>query len=102
MVEISESYRESGHQKWMRSTVERLLDSLSPELLTGLGTIVLTDAASISPGKTHRARGLKHDGNTCLGFYHPRTRGETAWIELVGDNIVGGLPRPPTTPGILP
>ena len=95
MVEISESYhREFGHQTWMRSTVDRLLNSLSPELLTGLGAIVLTDAESIGRGKTHRVRGRKHDRNKCLGFYHPRTPRAMAWIELVVDKIVVGLHRP--------
>ena len=93
MVEISESYRGSGHYKWMRPTVDRLLQSLPPELLTGLGTIVLTDAHSIGPGKTQRVRGRKHHRNKCLGFYHHRTQSEVAFIELVADNIAPSVPR---------
>ena len=93
MVEISESYRGSGHYKWMRPTVDRLLESLPPELLTGLGTIVLTDAQSIGPGKTQRVRGRKHHRNKCLGFYHHRTQSEVAFIELVADNIAPRVPR---------
>jgi len=94
MVEISESYRGSGHRPWMRSTVDRLLHSVPPELLSGLGRVILTDAESIGRGKTRRVRGRKYDRNKCLGFYHPRTRDETAWIELVADNIAPGVPRP--------
>ena len=94
MVEISESYRASDHPGWIRSTVDRLLHSLPPELLTGLGTIVLTDAESIDGGKTHRVRGRKHRRDKCLGFYHRGTRGEMAWIELVADNVTAGAPRP--------
>jgi hypothetical protein len=94
MVEISESYRGGGQPNWMRPTVNRLLHSLPPELLAGLGTVVLTDAASIGRGKTHRVRGRKHDRNKCLGFYHRRTLGETAWIELVADNVAAGAPSP--------
>jgi len=55
---------------------------------------MLTDAESIGRGKTRRVRGRKYDRNKCFGFYHPRTQGETAWIELVADNIVAGMPRP--------
>jgi hypothetical protein len=94
MVEISESYRGSKQPQWIRLTVNRLLDSLPPGYLSGLGIIVLTDAELVGRGKTRRVRGRKHNRNKCLGFYHARTRGEAAWIELVADNIVAGLPRP--------
>jgi hypothetical protein len=54
---------------------------------------MLTDTESVGRGKTRRVRGRKYDRNKCLGFYHPRTQSETAWIELVVDNIVAGMPR---------
>jgi hypothetical protein len=94
MIEISERYRGSVRPQWMRTTVDRLLRSVPPELLNGLGTVMLTDAEAIGRGKTRRIRGRKYDRNKCLGFYHPRTQSETAWIELVVDNIAAGAPRP--------
>ena|SRR5438132_13001694 len=102
MVEISESYRGSGHYKWMRPTVDRLLQSLPPELLTGLETIVLTDAQSIGPGKTQRVRGRKHHRNKCLGFYHHRTQSEVAFIELIADNIAPRGAAPTSASAVLP
>lgn len=94
MVEISERYRSNPAPPWMRRTVERLLGSLAQEHLTGLRTIVLTDAASVDGGKTRRRGGRKYDRKDCLGFYYPAHRQGPAWIELVADNIIGALARP--------
>jgi hypothetical protein len=93
MLEISESYRSSSPPKWMHSTVDRLLSSLPAQFLNGLGTVVLTDSESVGRGRTHRVGGRKYNRRDCRGFYHASTRRETAWIELVADNIVAGVPR---------
>ena len=94
MIQIHESYEGNEVPKWMRSTVERLLKSVPEDLLGGLGTVVLTDSASIGHGKTHRVGGRKYNRSECRGFYHVGTRREVAWIELVTDNMLAGWPRP--------
>lgn len=94
MVEIRESYRAYAAPEWVRRTVDRLLSSIAEQHLNGLGTIVLTDSAAIGRGKTQRVGGRKYERKDCLGFYHARQRGEPAWIELVVDKVVAGLPRP--------
>jgi hypothetical protein len=94
MVELSESYRGGAAPAWMHSTVERLLGSLPDDFLSGLGTIVLTDSESIGRGKTGRVRGRKYNRRDCRGFYHAGTSREVAWIELVADNMIAGMPKP--------
>lgn len=93
MVEVRESYQGDGAPQWMRSTVERLLRSVPEDLVGSLGTIVLTDSATIGRGKTPRVGGRKYNRSECRGFYHPATRQGEAWIELVADNIVAGWPK---------
>jgi hypothetical protein len=92
VVEIQENYKEFVPPAWFRSTVERLLTSLGAEHVGGLGSVVLTDAASIGRGKTHRVGSRKFERNRCRGFYNPKWRGQMAWIQLLTDNIVVGYP----------
>lgn len=94
MVEITETFQDRVPPKWIRPTVERLLQSVPEEFLTGLGTVVLTDSATIGRGKTHRVRGRKYARKDCLGFYHHGTRQDVAWIELVADNMLTRVPSP--------
>jgi len=97
MVRVSESYQAEGAPPWMRVTVERLLQSVPEDLLGSLGTVVLTDSASIGGGKTQRLAGRKYNRSECRGFYHAATRQEPAWIELVADNMVARWPKPVLT-----
>lgn len=94
MVEIVESYQSYSAPAWLPSTVKRLLHSVPEGLLSGIGTVVLTDSDTIGRGKTHRVGGRKHKRRDARGFYHPGTPREVAWIELIADNIVAGLPKP--------
>jgi hypothetical protein len=94
MIQVHESDEGAEVPNWMRSTVERLLQSVPEDLLGGLGSIVLTDSISIGRGKTHRVGGRKYDRSDCRGFYHAGTRREVAWIELVTDNMLTGWPKP--------
>lgn len=91
-VQISESYRDYRPPRWVRPTVERLLAGVPARYLTGLGTVVLTDAASIARGKTGRKAGRKSNRNICLGSYYRRHRGSPAYIEIVVDNTVTQFP----------
>lgn len=92
MATVHESYREYRAPRWIRPTVDRLLASIPAAHLSGLGTVVLTDAAAIGVGKTQRVAGRKYDRNACLGFYHRKRGGTPASIEIVVDNAVAGWP----------
>jgi hypothetical protein len=89
---VHESYREYQAPRWIRPTVERLLASIPAAHLSGLGTVVLTDAAAIGVGKTKRVAGRKYNRNACLGFYRRKHGGTPASIEIVVDNAVAGWP----------
>ncbi|HYO76119.1 MAG TPA: hypothetical protein VE010_06610 [Thermoanaerobaculia bacterium] len=88
LPDIHERFRRHTPPRWVRPTVERLLESLPAGHLGAIQAIVLTDAATIGRGKTHRVGRRKYLRNECLGFYHPASRRQGAWIELVVDNIV--------------
>jgi hypothetical protein len=92
VVTVQEAYRDYQPPRWIRPTIERLLAGIPRAYVSGLGTVVLTDAAAIGDGKTRRVAGRKHDRNTCQGFYHARYRGTPAYIEIVVDNVVGRFP----------
>jgi hypothetical protein len=72
---------------------------LPEHYLSGLQSVVLTNAKAIGKGKTGRVQGRKYLRNRCLGYYHrKRGDGEPAWIEIVVDNIIAayvtpGMPR---------
>jgi hypothetical protein len=89
-VAIHENYKDYTPPPWVKPAVERLLASLAPEHIAGLESIVLTDAASIGKGRTHRVGKRKYRRSECRGFYNPRTRTSAAWIQLVVDNVIAG------------
>jgi hypothetical protein len=92
MATVHESYRNYQPPPWIRPTVERLLAAIPAAHLSGLGAVVLTDAAAIGVGKTSRVAGRKYNRNTCLGFYQRKHRGTPASIEIVVDNAIAGWP----------
>jgi hypothetical protein len=94
VVPIHENYKDYQPPRYARSTVARLLSALPQHYLLGLQSVVLTNATAIGRGKTRRIQGKKYLRNTCLGWYYPKWKGETAWIEIVVDNIVAGILRP--------
>ena len=92
MVELRHSFKDYEPPRWLDKTVRCLLKSLSDEHVAGLEAIVLTDSASIGKGKTNRVRGRKYRRDECRGFYHQAWHGEPAWIQIVVDNILHGIP----------
>jgi hypothetical protein len=76
----------------MRPTVERLLASLPKTHYRGLGAIVLTETEVARSRKGGR-RSRRNRRGTALGTYHPAWQGQSAWIELVVDEIVKQLPK---------
>jgi hypothetical protein len=88
MVPIYESYEGYRPPRCARSTIAKLLSKLPQQYLSGLQSVVLTNAAAIGRGKTRRVAGKKYVRNECLGFYHAKFKGEQAWIEIVVDNVI--------------
>jgi len=69
----------------------RLLGGTPSKYLSGLKTVVLTDAAGLNHEQRRAktlSRGKKVPIRRCRGLYHHATRAEPAWIELSIDNIV--------------
>lgn len=98
MIPVYESYKGYQPPRYAQPAIAKLLSSLPKQYLSGLQSVVLTNAAAIGKGKTGRIAGKKHARRDCLGFYHPRLNGDQAWIEIVVDNIVAawfgpGMPR---------
>ena len=92
MVPVKEDFRAYAPPSWVAPTVRRLLDSLPPEYLMGLSSIVLTESRLTGKAKIRRRAGRKHSPNERLGFYRPTWRGEPPCIYLIVDNIVALKP----------
>src|SRR5438094_812312 len=93
VVNIYENYVRYTAPRWVRSSINRLMKTLSPEHVGGLRSIVLTSSAAIGRGKTGRVGGRKYLRGHCRGFYHQEWHGEPAWIEIVVDRSIGPIPR---------
>jgi hypothetical protein len=93
MVRLYENYKDYQPPRFVHRTVANLLSWLPKQYLSGLQSVVLTNAKAIGRGKTIRVRGKRHFRHDCRGFYHPGRHGEAPWIEIVVDNIIAGLPH---------
>jgi hypothetical protein len=73
------------------ATVEKMLDSVPPKFLSGLGETVLTNTASL-PRKLRRSitksRGRKVHQAECGGLYFKEWNGRPAWIKIFVDNTL--------------
>jgi len=92
MTTILEDYQTYTAPRWVRRTVERLVQSLAEEHLHGVSAIILTDSARIRVRKDGR-RPRRNRSGVVVGRYHPRSQ-EPAWIELIVDDIVLSMPKP--------
>jgi hypothetical protein len=92
LITICENYKEYRPPSSTRRTVEKLLSSLPERYQSGLQSVVLTNAVAVNLGKTGRINGKKYRRKECRGFYHPRQRGDPAWIEIVVDNVIADTP----------
>ncbi len=88
MIPVYESYEGYQPPRYAHATVAKLLSKLPPHYLSGLQSVVLTNGLAIGRGKTRRVAGKRYARKACPGFYHPRFKGEQAWIEIVVDNIL--------------
>jgi hypothetical protein len=79
----------------VRRLIEALLDSVDPEYLQGLGSIVLSSQLQL-PRKDRRkkflSRGRKHPVSRVLGFYRQCWKSQPASIELYVDKILAQAP----------
>jgi hypothetical protein len=101
MLSVFENYQDYQPPRYAHSTIAQLLSKLPQQYLSGLQSVVLTNAAAIGRGKTRRVAGKKYFRNECLGFYHPKLKGDQAWIEIVVDNIVASW-FGPSMPRFMP
>lgn len=69
MVRIHEAYRDYDPPRWIRQTVERLLTAITVPSTSELGSVVLTNSATVGAGRTRRV--LFHE----LGHHLDRTIG---------------------------
>jgi hypothetical protein len=91
MTDIRSEITDGTEPAWMRPTVERLLASLPDGSCQGLGAIVLT-RSDIALGRRRGRRSRANRNGVPLGAYHPRWSGQSAWIELMVDQIVKQVP----------
>ena len=88
VIPIHENYEGYEPPRYVHPTIDRLLAGVPRQYLSGLQSVVLTNAAAIGKGKL-KAAGKTHSRRNCNGFYHRKWKGEPAWIEIVVDNVVG-------------
>ncbi len=93
MIPIREDFQDYVAPRWFRRTVERLLGSLANAHTQGLSAIVLTNATRAMRRKGGRSSRRNRRG-TPIGRYHHAYHGEGAWVELIVDRIVAGIPKP--------
>ena len=92
MVPVYENYKDYCPPRIVHRTVVSLLSCLPKGYLSGLRSVVLTNAKATEKGRTIKLKRKKVVRAKCLGFYHPGKRGEPPWIEIVVDNIIAGAP----------
>src|ERR1039457_4847830 len=80
MIPIYENYKDYRPPRHARSSVTKLLSELPSQYLSGLQSVVLTNATAIGDCKTHRVKGKKYPRQTCRGFYHPAASPESCRV----------------------
>jgi hypothetical protein len=98
LIPVYEDYRDYQPPRYARAAISRILAEIPVKYLAGLQSVVLTNSMAVGRGKTGRVKGKKYVRNKCLGFYHPKWKGDQPWIEIVVDNIVAAY----FGPGIPP
>ncbi len=93
--EVTEAYRQFTPPCNAKATVEDLLDSVSPEHLLGLKSVVLTNSGALSATRRKRwswSRGRKARHRNVAGLYYAESRQQDAWIEVFVDQVVADTP----------
>jgi len=89
MIPIRENYVGYEPPPKVQSTVSSLLSAVPEQYLAGLECVVLTNSIVIGKGKT-RVGDRKYLRKDCRGFYHPKSRHQAPWIEIIVDNVLRG------------
>lgn len=92
MIPVVEGYKDYVPPRGVRRTIDRLLSSLPEHYLSGLESVVLTNADAVGRGKTRRLGGRKHDLRDCRGFHYPQSANGKPWIEIIVDNTIADYP----------
>ena len=90
-VRIVEAYRDWKPEVSVLSCVVRLVESVPSRYLSGLDSVVLTNAAALNHSRRRRkvrSKGKKVRLARCRGLYHRAWHGNDAHIELFIDNIL--------------
>lgn len=91
-VQVHENFKNYEPPFNVSATVERLLSSVKAPYLTGLGAVVLTNAAAQSSDRTWRRGGRKWQAEESYGVYHRETQNQPPWIEVLIDNLLAEWP----------
>jgi hypothetical protein len=92
MVSVRKDFRTYAPPSSVAPILKRLLDSLPPEHLIGLSSVVLTESGMTERQSIRRRSGRKYTPKERLGFYRPTWRGEPPCIYLIVDNILAQQP----------
>ena len=95
-VTIREAYKAYSPPIDAGKVVDKLLSGIPKKRLAGIKTVVLTDSANMTAGELRaraRARGRTFRVRDCRGRYHPKWKGELAWIQIFVDNCLSDWPR---------
>lgn len=103
--QIAENYRDYTPPRWVKKIIEQALDSVPPNYLYGLKTIVLTNRSALNRNQRRQKiwhRNKFHRATEARGVYYAATRSGPATVWLYVDNILrpfpGWLARCPFAP----
>ena len=94
MIVVIENYQGFSPSFDAKAVIEDLLESVRPDLLAGLRSVVLTNTTALTGTRKRqhsRRYGRKRD-KVLLGRYYPAWNGEPAWIEVFVDEILASRP----------
>jgi hypothetical protein len=94
-IPIHENYGAYKPSLDARKTVKRLVASIEPEYLQGLGSIVLSSQFHLPRNKRRKkflSRGSKYSTREIQACYHEQWKGQPAFIELYIDKILAPVP----------
>ena len=93
MIPVVDGYKDYLPPRGVRRTIEKLLCSLPKHYISGLESVVLTNAGAVGRGKTTRYGDRKYNLRDCRGFYYGQPANGKPWIEIIVDNIIPDWPQ---------
>ncbi len=93
MIPVVEGYKDYLPPRGVRRTIEKLLSSLPKHYISGLESVVMTNAGAVGRGKTTRYGDWKYNLRDCRGLYYGQPTNGKPWIEIVVDNIIPDWPQ---------